>query len=458
MSSLASMDGDRQAAAAAACYNELLEDEGFAATREKLAAFINPAAGSLEVLSPFFIGAEKYRCLLADAAVLVRGIRTLAEALLRDESLRQVLRLSPADELMLGLEPEPMAARIVGRLDSIPSGPSAQCQAIEYNGGVDEPFHEACLYDVLRELPVLEKLAARFTWRFEDFRDSFFSAYAAAVPAPRDSELPVLGMTPDLVPFLGAYLTAARARGAEVVVGGLDEFSLRGGRLFLGATAVQMIALHSGHVRHFLRHPDHPVLGALRERIVQIFNGYSAARILGNKTLFALLSEPLCEPLLDPEALAAVRRHVPWTRILRPGPTDYHGETIDLLDFARAHRERLVLKSADGGRGLGVFLGRESTPDQWTKLLRTGLSASFIIQEHVEPLTAEFPCFQDGHLVYRRLAFDFNPYVWAESRIESCLVRVTSSGKHNCSLGAASVACMVIESTAPPSQEASSRI
>ena len=86
------------------------------------------------------------------------------------------------------------------------------------------------------------------------------------------------------------------------------------------------------------------------------------------KSTFALLSRALEEPGLaagaglGPEDLEAIRRAVPWTRVLAHGPArGPGGEAVpDLAAYVAAHPEGFVLKRAWDYGGKAVFVGPAS--------------------------------------------------------------------------------------------------
>ncbi|HUM13442.1 MAG TPA: hypothetical protein VLT82_21020 [Myxococcaceae bacterium] len=86
------------------------------------------------------------------------------------------------------------------------------------------------------------------------------------------------------------------------------------------------------------------------------------------KSNFALLSRALEEPALasaaglGPDALEAILRAVPWTRVLAPGPVRGPGGSVvpDLVAHVAEHPESFVLKRAWDYGGKAVFIGPAS--------------------------------------------------------------------------------------------------
>jgi hypothetical protein len=114
-----------------------------------------------------------------------------------------------------------------------------------------------------------------------------------------------------------------------------------------------------------------------------LYNG-PLARLLGSKRTLALLSQHMNSPRLTAREREIVRRHVPWTRDLAAGRTNYQGEDVDLLEFALEHQQSLVLKPADGFQGIGVAIGCRTDTAEWRRLvLNTAGQSKMVLQEYV---------------------------------------------------------------------------
>ena len=51
--------------------------------------------------------------------------------------------------------------------------------------------------------------------------------------------------------------------------------------------------------------------------------------------------------LFDKAERRIIAEHIPWTRVVEERKTLFHGETVDLLPWMEANRERFVLKPND---------------------------------------------------------------------------------------------------------------
>jgi hypothetical protein len=136
----------------------------------------------------------------------------------------------------------------------------------------------------------------------------------------------------------------------------------------------------------------HPVvLDSFKARKINLYNG-PVALMLTDKRGLALLSQHQESGRFSAAERAAIRAYIPWTRITRPGATDYHGERVSLVDFALAHRESLVVKHAMGISGDSVHVGQLTPRAQWESVMRTAFAdGRWILQERQESLPYWYP-------------------------------------------------------------------
>lgn len=139
-------------------------------------------------------------------------------------------------------------------------------------------------------------------------------------------------------------------------------------------------------------------LEAIRSKAVCDVNALSVQLITEDKRVLALLTDPRYEDYLSSEERAAVERHIPWTRRLLPvRTTDPEGDQIDLLDYVRANRERLVVKPANSTRGEGVVIGRRVSSALWEKAIDAGLARPSVVQQYLALPSFDVPLIDDVH-------------------------------------------------------------
>src|SRR2546426_6794870 len=88
------------------------------------------------------------------------------------------------------------------------------------------------------------------------------------------------------------------------------------------------------------------MLDAYRARAICMVNSFRS-KVIHKKALFAVLTDARYASLFSPDERTMIAGHVPWTRRVRAGKSDYFGEEIDLLEFIGERRDRLVLKRSE---------------------------------------------------------------------------------------------------------------
>jgi len=174
-----------------------------------------------------------------------------------------------------------------------------------------------------------------------------------------------------------------------------------------------------------------PLLEAARDRRVCLVNPFRA-RVANNKKLFALLDDPR---YADRDELDVIHRTIPWTRVLREGPSKYGEWVVDLLAFTSDNRERLVLKPASDYGGHGVALGVETEQAAWDALIQQHApSADFVVQEYVPVPQEMFPTVEEGHIQMQLKHFNINPF-GIGGRYAGMITRISDRAVINVSAG-----------------------
>ena len=185
--------------------------------------------------------------------------------------------------------------------------------------------------------------------------------------------------------------------GIDMVPCHLGNLSFHDRRVWLGNRPIDVI--YRIFLIEDLLAPDgpeliDPVLRAAERDEVKLFTPMDS-QLYAAKGALALLSEETNRHLCSPAELDSLDRLLPWTRIVRPGPVTVDGEQVDLLEYARAEREELVLKPTAMHGGIGVVPGWLTAAEEWNSHLAAATSGSFVLQRRVRPVPEPFPA-DDG--------------------------------------------------------------
>lgn len=433
-------------------YHELLSNRHLDSTIERLQSCEQKLsiAGRpvCTVLRPYFIPSGLYAEIKAASDLVMRGISTLCHVLMENPDFRKQLDLSPAEEKIIHVNTGYGSPAVSSRLDGFLSGDGV-LRFVEYNsdspGGIG---YGDVLGEVFASMPIATEFAQRYPFRMVPARKFVFDSLLTAYHRWGGKGLPSIGIidwkeAPTFSEFL-LFQEFFEKHGCRVKIGDPRELEYRDGKLYLHDFAIELVykRLVVGEMLERLG-TENTLVQAARDGAVCVANGFGV-QLAFRKILFALLSEPVHSNMFDPAVRKAIQRHIPWTRRVRAGRTDYAGRTVDLLAFIRENRERLVIKPAGEYGGRGVVLGWQSTPQIWETTIDQALTAAYVIQERVPVGSEPYPSLQDGKLTFTQRYFDLDPYVWNGEQIEGCGVRLSQSPLLNVSAGGGSATPLFI--------------
>jgi len=232
--------------------------------------------------------------------------------------------------------------------------------------------------------------------------------------------------------------------GLDALICSPDELHYQDGRLYAEAGGVRApvdLVYKRVLTSEFLMHYgdaalDHPLTQAYRAGKLCLVNSFRA-KLLHKKSIFALLTDDALQERFSTDERVAIARHVPWTRMVSAGRSTYQGEPIDLLEFARANQERLLLKPNDEYGGKGIVIGWEVSSDEWAGALEEALDTPFVVQERVTIAYEDYPAMVDGQLQIGRRLVDSDPFLFG-TNVAGCLTRLSTVTLLNVTAGGGS--------------------
>ncbi len=170
------------------------------------------------------------------------------------------------------------------------------------------------------------------------------------------------------------------------------------------------------------------------------------SKLIHKKALFAVLTDQRRAALFSSEEQESIRRHVPWTRLVRAEKTDYFGKEIDLLEYIEANRDKLVLKPNDDYGGHGITIGWNTDEIRWEEALRSALvNGDYLVQERVPTAREVFPAIrEDGSINFSEQLVDLDPLLF-NGKVRSAFTRLSSTELANVSSGGGMVPTFIIE-------------
>ena len=399
------------------------------------------------VLRPRFLSAQQYAWLQRRGALVLRAFVAAHRAALGSDAVMEQFRLTDWERSLVRLDPGFRDASPVSRLDAFFVTDSGGLRFTEYNaetpagGGYND-----VLTEVFFGLPVTRQFLRHWELRPLPARHGVLHAlldawrqFAGARGRNHAPRIAILDWAevPTRNEFVIFQEYFAR-QGHDCVIADPRDAEYANGRLVLGGAPVDLIykrVLLSELVER--GGTDHPVLRAVRDRAVCMVNPPSC-KILHKKASLAVLSDERNAALFGDDEREAIAAHIPWTRVVEERRTMHDGADVDLLEFASANRERLVLKPNDEYGGKGIVLGWEVSQSEWDAALRTAVAEPYIVQQRIALPTEPYPSLVDGRAVIAERMVDTAPYATYGAYVDGCLSRLSTAALLNVTAGGGS--------------------
>jgi len=175
-----------------------------------------------------------------------------------------------------------------------------------------------------------------------------------------------------------------------------------------------------------------------------VFVNSFRTKYVHKKMLFGILTDERHQKHFSEAEQNAIRSSVPWTRRVEEVKTTYSGREIDLLEFLRTARDRLVLKPNDDYGGHGIFIGWESDEGAWEQAISKALTGDYLVQERVTTSRELFPFVDETGVHMIEQLLDLDPLLFF-GRVRGAFTRLSSSSLANVTSGAGMVPTMIAD-------------
>lgn len=380
-------------------------------------------------IRPQLLTRRRFERAVSAAEGVYGALAALEKAVLKDAELRAELGLEGEEERLALADPGFRSSSPSVRLDSFFAD---EVRFVEYNA--ESPAGMAYgdnLAAIFARLPAMKAFRKRFGGRFLPTRGRQLRSMLRAFRQWDRGAKPVMAIVDweglPTAPEFEMFQAYFEDAGVKTVICDPRALEFRAGKLYAQGTHVNLV-YRRVLTRELLDRGEETA--ALRDaymaRAACVVNSFRA-KLLHKKMSLALLSDDRYERLYTPAQRAAIRRHIPWTRRVRP----------ELSEEIAAQRERMVLKPNDEYGGKGVVLGWTVEQREWEEAIEIATTQSYVVQEAVEIPRVPFPVVLDG-LKYLDLAVDLDPYLY-DGRAGGFMTRVSAAALLNVTAGAGSV-------------------
>ncbi len=398
-------------------------------------------------LRPHIVLRSQYDEVVRAANTIAFAFEKLVDRALVDDELLATLDLTEREIKMARIDPGYPRLCVSSRLDSYLS--DSGFQFLEYNaetpaGVGDQMQLEKVLFGLTH---LKELLGQRSHWRPEPHRRLLAALLAAYREWGGEEAHPQIAIvdwkgvaTESEFHVLQAYFSA---EGVKTIIADPRELSYDNVNLKAGDFRIDIVYKRVV-IHEFLErcNENHPLARAYADRRICMANSFRT-KIAHKKASFAILSDSKYADLFTPEEIAVLNRHIPWTRRVEQCMTDFEGAKHDLIELIGQERERLVLKPNDDYGGHGVFIGWETTPEEWGRAINLALTRPYVVQQRVALKKIPITTFSD-RVRLEEMFVDFNPFLF-HNETEGALIRLSNSSLLNVTSGGGQTALLVLE-------------
>jgi hypothetical protein len=435
-------------------YHDLLTDDVAAESQAQLDEQMHTrglffgARPLCSVLRPRFLTPEQYAYMRGAIRPLLRAFEKISHLAVADADFRAQFGLFDWEEPLIHLDPGYKVHSPLSRLDSffITDGETLSLKFTENNAEVPAA---SAYNDVLNSaffgLRVMGDFLRTYSVRSIPTRHSvmqvLLDCWRQWSGGNRGSKPQIAILDWEEVPTRSEFelfVAYFKSQGLTAQIVDPRTVELRQGGLYDGDFRIDLIYKRVLITELIERMGvDNPIVQAVRDHAVCMVNPFTC-KLLYKKATLAVLSDERNADLYTADEMAAIREHIPWTRVVEERTTTYKGLPIDLIPFIQKYREQFVLKPNDDYGGHGIVLGWQTNSSGWEAALETALETPHVIQERVPIPSEPYPSMVEGKLqIYNRM-LDTAPFTFHGEYTDGCLTRLSTDPLLNVSAGGGS--------------------
>src|SRR3989441_3647659 len=402
-------------------------------------------------LRPHFVSEDDFAQVIHVCETVWSAIEKVKDAAVANNALLDELGLSETERELAQIDPGYRAVSPTARLDSFLTEDTYSF--VELNGESPAGIAYAdAAFEIFAELPVMKEFAKTYKLRRFEGRPLMLKLLL-------DCYEEFLGRRPDRAPQIAIvdlkgmptqkefelFREYFEAEGYPSIIAAPEDLEFSNDRLRAGEFEIDIVykrLLINEYLPIMSQHPA--LLDAYRAHAVCMVNSFRC-KIIHKKALFAVLTDARHSALFSENERAMITGHVPWTRQVRAGKSDYYGDEIDLLTFISEKRDRLVLKPNDDYGGHGIYIGWNLDKTAWDEAIQDASgNGDYVVQERVPTAREVFPALTaEGKIQFAEQLVDLDPLLF-NGRVGSAFTRLSSNELANVSSGGGMVPTFLI--------------
>jgi uncharacterized circularly permuted ATP-grasp superfamily protein len=444
---------------AVAYYHQLLEDVDLAeSSRKELddglerTRLIFGGRRLTPYLRPHFVTESDWQRVTKICETIWSALQKVKDAAVKSDEILNELGITDIERELVAIDPKYAQVSPTARLDSFLTDDSYSF--VELNG--ESPAGVAyadSATEIFMHLPVMQRFIERYEVRGFEGRPKMLQVLLAAYEE-------FLGRKPEKNPVIAIvdlkdlptqkefelFKDYFESQGYTSIICSPDELEFSGGRLICKGVEIDIVykrLLVNEYLPIMRAAPA--LLEACRAGAVCMVNNFRS-KLVHKKAIFAVLTNENYAHLFDENELEAIKAHIPWTRVFREEKTFNKNEEINLVQWTRENKSKLVLKPNDDYGGHGIYIGWISDEKEWEEAIKTALdNGDYLVQERVKTSKEIFPMLfgDSGEVKMVEQLVDLDPLLF-NGVVGSAFTRLSSSELANVSSGGGMVPTFII--------------
>ena len=403
-------------------------------------------------LRPHFVTETDWTRITAICETIWSALQKVKDEAVRSDELLIELGVTEIERELVKIDPGYAQVSPTARLDSFLTDDAYSF--VELNGESPAGIAYAdSATEIFESLPVMRKFAERY-----DVRG--FSGRPKMLEVLLDCYTEYLGREPETNPVIAIvdlkdlptqkefelFKEYFEAEGYTSIICSPDQLEFDGEKLYLGSVAIDIVYKRLLVNEYLPIMEEQPaLLDAYRAGAICMVNSFRG-KLVHKKAIFAVLTNERYAHLFAAAELEAIQTHVPWTRKFREETTTNQGENVDLVGWTRSNSGKLVLKPNDDYGGHGIYIGWNSTPEEWEEAIQLALKdGDYLVQERVKTAKEMFPMVFDSVAKWEMVEqlVDLDPLLF-NGVVGSAFTRLSLSELANVSSGGGMVPTFII--------------
>ena len=402
-------------------------------------------------LRPHFVTEADWQRVVVICETVWSALQKVKDAAIGDEAILDELGIKGIEKDLVAIDPKYKQVSPNARLDSFLTETSYSY--VELNG--ESPAGVAyadSATEIFQSLPIMKKFAETYNVRGFEGRPKmldvllkcyteFLGGLPEAKPTIAIVDLKDLPTQKEFELFKDYF----EAEGYTSLICSPDELVFDGKNLLYKEVKIDIV------YKRLLVNEYLPIiesapalLDAYRAGAICMVNSFRS-KLVHKKAIFAVLTNERYAHLFTEAELEAIKNHIPWTRKFRDEQTENKSEKINLVEWTRANKAKLVLKPNDDYGGHGIYIGWASTDEEWNEAIKIALeNGDYLVQERVQTSKEMFPMLDAaGNWQMIEQLVDLDPLLY-NGLVGSAFTRLSSTELANVSSGGGMVPTFII--------------